>query len=325
MTQNPRIKPRRLSPGDKVALIAPAGPIIRNINIPAGQVTENLELGMQWLVKQGYQVQLGKHALNRRGYFSGTDQERLDDFHAAFADDSITAIFCLVGGYGTPRLLPYIDYELIRKHPKIFDGYSDVTALNNTIFHKTGLITFEGPMSANDFRGKVEYNRDFLHRMVTSTEPFGELPLPPEGFEQLTLFPGEAHGPLIGGNLSLLAATLGTPYEIDTRGSILFIEDVDECPYRFDRMLNQLFLAGKLQDASGIIIGECVECLPEPPENPSLTLMEIFEDLVLPLKKPCFYGYPCGHGTYKMTLPIGLEATMNADTCKVFLEEAAVI
>jgi len=318
------IKPRCLEQGDTVGLIAPSGPVIRNNAIPAGTMPDHLEKGIEYVESMGYKVKLGKHVLNRYGYLAGTDNERLEDLHQMVADPEIKAIFCVAGGYGTPRLLPYIDYELLRKNPKIFEGYSDITALNNTFHTLTGLVTFEGPMANYDFGRDNSFNRDNLWKVLTQKEPAGEVPVPDNYPAMQTLYPGSASGRLIGGNLSLIVATLGTPYEIDTTGKILFIEDIDEFPYRLDRMLNHLLLAGKLQVASGIIIGECVDCLPDPPDNPTLSLMEIFADLIAPLQKPTFYGLPCGHGTYKLTLPIGIHASMNADTCKLYLEESAV-
>lgn len=318
------IKPPCLEPGDTLGLIAPSGPVIRNNDIPAGTMPSHLEKGIAYLEKMGYHPVLGKHVLNRRGYLAGTDKERLEDLHAMLANPKIKGIFCVAGGYGTPRLLPHIDYELLRKNPKIFEGYSDITALNNTFFSLTGLVTFEGPMANYDFGRHIDFNRDNLWKVMTQREPVGEVPVPDDYPSMETLYPGKTSGRLIGGNLSLLAATLGTPYEIDTRDKILFLEDIDEYPYRLDRMLNHLILAGKLQQASGIIIGECVDCIPDPPENPSLSLMEIFDDLIVPLQKPTFYGLPCGHGTYKLTLPIGIQSSMDADRCKLYLEESAV-
>ena len=319
------VKPKRLKPGARIGLIAPSGPIIRDTAIEAGKIPDNLEKGLVYLKGLGYQTVLGKHCLKRRGYLAGSDSERVEDLHAMFADGSIDAIICLAGGYGTPRLLDQIDYDLIKKHPKIFQGYSDITALLNVFFQKTGLVTFHGPMANYDFGRNNAYNRNNIWPPLTQLSPLGILPLPENGPERKTIVPGKAKGKLVGGNLSLVISTLGTPFEIDTQDAILLLEDVDEYPYRCDRMLNQLALSGKLKQAKGFLIGECVDCVPNRPDNPSLSLLEVLGDHIKPLNKPAFYGYPCGHGNYKITLPIGIQAELDADSCNLSLLESAVI
>jgi muramoyltetrapeptide carboxypeptidase len=317
------IKPQRLEPGDTIGLISPSGSVCGK-DEKANSIPDHLEKGLDYIEKMGYKYILGKHALKRRGYFGGADKERLDDLHAMFGNKKVKAIFCITGGYGTPRLLPYLDYELIRKNPKIFEGYSDITALLTDFHQKTGLVTFHGPMVNYDFGRKIEFNKENLWKALTRLEPLGEVPQAEHGPELITLYSGRTTGRLIGGNLSLLVATLGTPYEIDTTDAILFLEDVEEQPYRLDRMLNHLLLAGKLQAAKGIIIGECVKCDPVPPDKKSLTILEVLHDLIVPLKKPAFFGLCFGHGSHKLTLPIGVKASMDANHCKLVIEESGV-
>jgi muramoyltetrapeptide carboxypeptidase len=314
------IKPPVLQSGDTVGLISPSSPVHEH-----GDVTEaELQRGIECLKALGFQVRLGKHAREVRGYLAGTDQSRADDLHAMFDDKTIRGIFCIQGGYGTPRLLPYLNWNLIRKNPKTFMGYSDVTALNVTIHQQAGLVTFQGPMVGYDMAHEFTYTKLWFERAVMRREPIGEIKNPDDGPEIVSISSGRATGRLTGGNLSLLIATLGTPYEVDTKNAIVFLEDTDELPYRFDRMLTHFALAGKLRDAAGIVIGECVDCVPKNAKKPSLTIPEILDDLIRPLNKPAIYGVCCGHGKKKVTLPYGVQATVDADACRLVIEEAAV-
>lgn len=314
------IKPPVLQAGDVVGLISPASPIHEH-----GDVTEEeMQRGIECLETLGFRVRLGTHAREVRGYLAGTDQARADDLHAMFADKTIRGILSIQGGYGTPRLLPHLDFTLIRKNPKVLMGYSDLTALNVVIHQRTGLVTFHGPTVGYDMAHEFTYTRQWFERAVMRREPIGEIKNPEDGPEIVSLCSGRATGRLIGGNLSLLIATLGTPYEVDTTGAIVFLEDVDELPYRFDRMLTHFVLAGKLRDAAGIVVGECVGCVPKDPEKPSLTILEILDDLIRPLNKPTLYGVCCGHGKKKVTLPYGVQSTVDADACRFVIEESAV-
>jgi muramoyltetrapeptide carboxypeptidase len=309
------IKPPMLRAGDTVGLISPASPVHEH-----GDVTEDdLQRGIECLKTLGFQIRLGTHAREVRGYLAGADQTRADDLHAMFADEAIRGIFCIQGGYGAPRLLPYLDFDLIRAHPKVFMGYSDLTALNVAMYQQSGLVTFHGPLVGYDMAHEFTYTKEWFERAVMRREPIGEIKNPPDGPEIVSLSPGRAAGRLIGGNLSLLIATLGTPYDVDTRRA-----NVDELPYRFDRMLTHFALAGKLRDAAGIVVGECVDCVPKNPQKPSLTILEILNDLIRPLNKPAIYGVCCGHGKKKVTLPYGVKATVDADVCRLVIEESAV-
>lgn len=311
-----KLKAKALRPGATIGVVAPASPV----------TPERIEYGLQWLRDHGYRIVTGQHLFAQRGYLAGTDQERASDLLEMFARPEVEAIFCARGGYGTPRLLSLLDYDLIRENPKILLGYSDITALHLAIQSQTGLVTFHGPMVESDPQvGFVDYNWRGLLRAIAAPSPLGLVENPPAGPALRVIRGGRAQGPLVGGNLSLICATMGTPYEIDTRGKILFLEDVGEAPYRMDRMLNQLLLAGKLQAASGIVIGESVGCEQTPGDRPSLTLYEVLEDLLPSLGKPVLYGLAVGHGFYKATLPLGVEAVLDATAGHLEVIEPAVV
>lgn len=310
-----RLRPRKLKPGDTVALLAPASPIYRNGETPV-QIIERVR---QRLHASGLRTVVAPHAGDARGYLAGRDADRARDLQEAFEHPDVDAIICLGGGYGSPRLLDLLDYDVIARHPKIFVGYSDITALHTAIGRHTGLVTFHGlmgwdlaPRATTDPR-TTAFTWDWFVRAVMRAEPLGELPAraPWQPEPLRAVVPGVASGPLVGGNLSLLAATLGTPYEIDTSGKIVLIEDVGEAPYRIDRMLTQLRLAGKLDDAAGFIFAEWVDCEPEP-GRPSLTIEQVLADIVEPLGKPTVAGLAVGHGPGRLTLPLGAEVRIEA-------------
>jgi muramoyltetrapeptide carboxypeptidase len=291
------VKPNRLNPGDTVAVIAPASP--PNLRI--------LERGIEFLKGLGLLVKLGKSVEKIYGYLAGTDQERLDDLHGMFLDSEVKAIFCACGGYGTARLAANIDYEIIKANPKILWGYSDITFLHTAIRQETGLITFHGPMLGSDI-GKEETH-------TLSKQGFQQLFEPTEmsytdRFSPLErLVEGIASGELVGGNLSLIVSTLGTPFEIDTNGKILFIEDINEEPRSVDRMLNQLKMAGKLNDVNGIVIGDFCDCTPQ--RELTLTLEEVVYDYVLSANKPSLKGFMMGHCNPHISIPLGVQAVLN--------------
>lgn len=297
------LKPRPLKPGDAIGLVAPASPLKCDLY---------LQRGIKRLKAWGFQVVLYRPLKSGEGYLAGSDEERLAELQAMFASPRIKAIICLRGGYGSLRLLPHLDYDLIRAHPKIFLGYSDITALHLALIQRAGLVTFHGPMIYPELGGDLTpYTEASLLSMLTGSPCFSTLYSLPG--KALTITPGQARGRLIGGNLSLLVATLGTPFEIDTRGAVLFWEEVDEPPYRVDRMLTQLLLAGKLAAAAGMVIGECAGCG---------DLEELLRERLAPLGIPCLYGLPCGHGIDVATLPLGVPATLDASEGYLRIEEA---
>jgi muramoyltetrapeptide carboxypeptidase len=297
-----RIKPKRLYPGDTIGVIAPASPGDSELAIA----------GVSWLEEQGFRVQLGTTVNQTLGYLSGSDAARAADINTMFASPTIDGIICLRGGYGTMRLLELLDYSLIRAHPKVFVGYSDITALHTSIGQRTGLITFHGPMVSSDMgKGLSDYTQDYFFRAVTAPGPLGSVINPPLCASPSFIVPGAAKGYLTGGNLSLIVATLGTPYEIDTCGKILCLEEVGEAPYRIDRMLTQLLLAGKLQAAAGIVFDVCADCDKET-EPPSFTVAEVLQDRLGGLAKPVLYHLHFGHTTDKATLPLGVMAVLES-------------
>lgn len=247
----------------------------------------------------------------RHGYFAATDLQRARDLQTAFADPSIDGILCIRGGYGAHRLLPLLDLGPIASTPKYFSGYSDVTALHTAFNQNCGFITYHTPMPSTEYYQRVDdYTMEYLKRAL-----FGRLAGPlsnPPGQGLRTLAGGRAEGLLCGGNLSLLAASLGTPWEIDTRGKLLFLEDIGEKTYRVDAMLTQLRNAGKFRDCAGVLLGAWTDCVPEFPEK-TLELPEIFEELILPAGKPVLAGLACGHILPTMSLPLGARVLLDAD------------
>lgn len=309
------IKPRRLRPGDTIGVIAPA-----SYGDP-----EMAAAGIQWLEEQGFRVQMGMTIDERLGYLSGSDALRADDINVMFASQEVDGIVCLRGGYGAMRLLHLLDYDLIRTHPKVFIGYSDITALHLSIGQRTGLVTFHGPMVASDMGpGLSDYTREQFYRAIINDVPLGPVANPPLSPPPVFIVPGMARGCLTGGNLSLITATLGTPYEIETRDKIICIEEVGEAPYRIDRMLTQLLLAGKLQAAAGIVFDVCAGC-DEEAEPPGFTVEEVLRDRLGSLAIPVLFNLHFGHTADKATLPLGVMAELGAQVGGLTVIETATL
>ena len=316
----PLVKPRALKPGDTVGLIAPASYTfdLWSLDDAAARV-EAL----------GLKPKFGKYVRGRRGFLSGTDDERLEDLHGMFADRSVSAVFALQGGYGTPRLLDRIDYDLIRRNPKILLGYSDITGLHLAIGRRSGLVTFHGPNMIGSLPPRT---LDLLKKALFVAEPIGELTNPDEAdplnveFPLRTVTPGVARGRIVGGNLTLVSATMGTPYEIETKDRIVFLEDTGEAPYRIDRMLVQLRLAGKLQEAAGIVFGTCTDCGPGRSSfELSLSLSEVLMEQLGTLGKPVLAGLVFGHTKEKSVVPLGVQGELDATARRVTVLEAATV
>jgi len=303
------VKPSRLRRGDTVGIIAPASP--PNL--------ENLQRSLAFLSDLGLKVKMGQHVKQINGYLAGSDNERIEDLHTMFQDDEVNAIICAGGGYGTARIADRIDYSLVAANPKIFWGYSDITFLHQAFLKKTGLVTFHGPMLASDI-GKEDVNE-------LSKKLFAQLFAPKEFTynEEIsplhTVVSGKARGQLIGGNLSLLTSTLGTQFELDTAGKLLLIEDVNEEPRAIDRMLNQLYMSGKLSQAAGIVIGDFANCVPS--RNLSLSLDEVLNYYFKLVNKPALSGFKIGHCSPNISIPLGVDATLDADK-KEFIVTAGV-
>ncbi|MBW1731442.1 MAG: LD-carboxypeptidase [Deltaproteobacteria bacterium] len=292
------IKPPLLKPGAGIGIIAPAGPV----------KAHELDPGIQYLRSKGYTVILGKHLYEQEGYLAGNDEARIEDLHRMVLNLEVGAVFCARGGYGCMRLLERIDFELFRKHPKPFIGYSDITALLLALYHKSGWITFHGPM-VKDLASGHQGDMDTLLDMLGSPAPWN---LSLEGCRIIK--PGRARGPLIGGNLSLLCHMAGTEYMPELRGCILFIEDRGEMPYRLDRMLTSLKLSGQLQEVAAIVAGEFVSC------GRKEDIDRMLEDITSLMDIPVISGAPIGHGKRNIPFPIGLDAVL--DTSQFLLQSS---
>jgi muramoyltetrapeptide carboxypeptidase len=314
------LKPRALRNGDTVGLITPATHVADPDDLLKAERT---------LRYFGLVPKFGRNVGKRDGYLAGTVAHRLEDLHAMFSDPEIRGVFTIRGGYGSAQLLDKIDYALIRNNPKIFVGYSDITAMHLAIQRHSRVVTFHGPVPLSAF---TEYTVEHFRKAVFGTEPLGTLRNPPETNELRprhtvrTIRPGRARGQLVGGNLSLIAATMGTAYEVDTKGKILFIEDVGEQPYQIDRMLTNLRLAGKLQAAAGIVFGECSDCAPrdyKPSFASTLSFGEVLDQILGDLTAPVLSGLTIGHTADQLTLPVGVTATLDATRGELIIEEAA--
>lgn len=315
------IKPGHLKKGDTVGIAAPASGVTEPRTIREAKETwESL----------GFKVKLGRHLNGRYGYLSARDEQRAEDLHSMFSDQEVKAIVALRGGYGTIRILNLLDYDIIKKNPKILLGYSDITSLNIAIHQMTGLVTFHGPVAISSF---TEYTQEYLFKVISSEEAVGLISHPaPENILHptahfLTIRGGSCTGSLTGGNLSLIVSSLATPYEINTKGKILFIEEVGEEPYAIDRMLTQLSQAGKLDQAAGIILDRCDRCGVsdyKPAFKESLGMEEVFVDRLAHLKIPVVLGFSIGHVANKPTLPLGIKASLNADELSLRIMEGAV-
>ena len=311
------IKPRRLVAGDTVGLVLPASAAFEG---------DSIALAREQLEALGFKVKIGAHAYDRWGYFAGKDRDRADDINRMFADDSIDGIICYTGGWGSPRVLPYLDYPLIARKPKVFLGFSDITALLNAIYQRTGLVTFHGPVGGSNLEPYTVAN---FRKVVMTAEPAGALLAPEKKATELVdrtnrivrLAGGKGTGRLVGGNLTLVAALMGTPWEIETDGAILFLEDVREDLYRVDRMLTQLALGGKFERLAGFAFGRCSQCNYD---GPSFSLEEILRDRFGAGRVPAISGLSFGHIEQKLTLPVGAMATLDADAGTLTVNESAV-
>ncbi len=315
----PVVKPPRLAPGMTVGLVAPAG---------ASSNREEVRYAIDVLRSLGYRVKESEHVYARTQYLAGTDRQRAADLNAMFADPEVQAIFTLRGGYGTMRTLPYLDYETIAKNPKVVIGYSDISGLLFGLHARTGLVGFHGPCATSTFS---DYTLAEYRKVIEEPQPKTQIAAPPEADyprgraerqNRITTFVGgRARGRLIGGNLSLLSPLIGSPYAPDLDGVILFLEDVNEAWYRIDRMLTHLLLAGQLQKLAGIVLGKFTKV---PVEGNSFNLEEITEQLLMPLGIPIVRGLMIGHIEDKATVPLGIEAELDADAGTLTLLEPAV-
>jgi muramoyltetrapeptide carboxypeptidase len=314
------VKPARLNFGDTLGVIAPAS---------APGNPGNIDLGLAALEKLGFKVCPASNLRKRQGFLAGTDRERAEDLMRMFLDPAINGVVCFRGGYGTARLLPLLDYGLIRANPKVFVGYSDITSLHCAFLAKADLVSFHGPMVNSDLlKPKVsEFALQSLLRTVMQPQPAGSISASLRTKSTKAIAGGKATGPLIGGNLSILCASLGTPFQPSFKGAIFFIEDVNEEPYRFDRMLTQLLNAGLLQQVSGVAIGvnkRCRDPKARKAKEYRQSLEDVFRERLLPLGIPIVTGLPFGHVRHNATLPLGAQVLLDGEAGDLVILEAAV-
>jgi len=306
----PFLKPAKINKGDTAGIISPAGSVLSD---------EDIKEAIKSIKKLGLKPKLGENVGKRWGYLGGRDTDRLHDLHNAFLDPEVDIVLPIRGGFGTSRLLPMIDFEMIRNHPKAFVGFSDNTSLILALNQFSGLVTFYGPNALFDW---TSYTATNWRQMLMKSQPAGHFSAGKNFNDKAhTIVPGQATGELFGGNLSLLIQTLGTRWEIDTRDKILFFEDVNESPYEVDRMLTHLWLARKLQVAKGFIIGHFTNT----GSSRELSVADVLRDRLEPLGKPCYVGLPTGHVSNILTLPVGVKVKLNATEGKLTCVESAVV
>ena len=314
------VKPRRLAPGDTVGIIAPAS---------APPDPQAVDRAAATLEKFGFKPRLAEHVRARNGFLAGSDRQRAADLMAMFADQAVKAVICLRGGYGSSRLLPLLDFKVIRRSPKIFAGYSDITSLHNVLQKEAKLVSFHAPMlngglAADDL---PEFTRASFWRTVTEAAPPGSICA---GYDQKTvstLHCGVAEGRLVGGNLSVLCASIGTPYQPPFKDRILFLEDVGEKPYRIDRMLTQLLNAGVLAQVAGVAVGvnsDCEDAQTPPPTEYRQSSADVISERLSSLSVPVVTGLPFGHVKLNATLPVGAKARLDGDNGDLVITEPAV-
>ncbi len=307
------LKPKALKQGDTIGLICPA---------TAPEDLSRIEKSAIYFSRLGYKVLIGKNVFKSYGYLAGSDKERKDDIASMFANKKVKAIICIRGGYGSGRLLDMLPYDLIRKNPKIFVGFSDITSLQTAFLAQSGIISIAGPMAAVDFHSTSDpYTEENFWRMITEPKPFGIVPLP-SGHKVNILKKGTGEGVLFGGNFANFVSLLGTPYFPKPDNKILLIEDVDEKPHRIDRMLNQLKLAGVFEKIYGVIAGQFTDC--ESTSKNAFTVEEVLEQYLGKLKVPVITNFPHGHTKHIASLPIGGKVRVNGNKGTVEILEAVV-
>lgn len=313
------IKPPRLRAGDTVGLIEPAG---------FTDDAFDLEPVKQNIIAMGLKPKPSRHLTDRYGYLAGKDADRASDINDMYADPDVKAVFAVRGGWGCARILPYLDFARIRANPKLLIGYSDITALHLAFAAKAGFTTIHGPVASS---GWNRFSWDYFRAVAfdgatpTFTNPVGTEDRLVQRIGSIRTFgPGKATGRLLGGNLTVLAALMGTPWMPDFTGAILFIEDIGEQPYRIDRMLTQLALGGVLGKLAGVVFGQCTDCGPAGASYGGFTLSEVLDQHLRPLGIPVFQGAQFGHVASQFSLPVGAKAEMDADAGTIRLLEPAV-
>jgi muramoyltetrapeptide carboxypeptidase len=297
-----KIKPARLKDGDRIGILAPAGPVLQ----------AEIQPGLDFLESRGFQLVYASHLLDRKGYLAGEDEARVKDLHAMFRDKKIKAVLCARGGYGTLRILRNLDYSLFSRNPKVFVGYSDITALLFALFKKSGIITIHGPVLRDLVKGDG-HNANLLMTLITSEE------LITIDFPSGTAVKrGRAEGVVLGGNLSLICHLIGTPFLPSFKGRLLFLEERGEPLYRIDRMLTHLLLSGELEKCAGLMVGTFEEC-----EDP-VSVVDLVRERCSTLRMPIVAGFPVGHGLDNVPLPIGARAVLDTRRMRLEFREPCV-
>jgi len=298
------IKPKKLKRGEVVGIISPAS---------SANDERDIENGVKYFEGLGYRTILGNNVGKKRGYLAGTDEERVQDIHQMFSNENVKAIFCLRGGYGASRLMDKIDYKLIQKNPKIFVGFSEITALQMAILKKANLVTFAGPMILSNFsKDKNDFTEKNFWRVLTSSKKLKRISFSQKNILSNIKF-GEVIGELVGGNLSVFTSLLGTSYLPNLKNKILLFEEINEPPYKVDRIFNQLRLNKVFDKVSGIILGNFIDCEEADKKKSSLTLEEVFTDYFDELKIPVISSISHGHSKKMITLPLGVKLKINLD------------
>ena len=308
------LKAKPLRRGDTIGLVGISG-ALHDIETRFGPMLEGIET-------MGYRVVIGQTCRAQYGYLAGTDAQRAEDLMRMFRNDRVDAVVCMRGGYGVTRMLDRLDFDVIRANPKILLGYSDITALHAAIHQKVGLVTFHGPMPATCWTDMDDYTRDHLATALSSTEPLGRLDNPP-GVPVTRIAPGVGEGPIVGGCLSLVAATCGTPYQLDTAGKVLLLEDVGEYVYRLDSMLTQLRLAGLFRRCEAVVLGGFTDCREEF-ERYTFKLDEVIRDVIVPAGKPVIGNLKIGHTDSKLTIPLGARCRVDGNAGTLEMLEGAL-
>lgn len=307
------IKPKALKRGDTIGIIAPA----------SAAKPEQGERGKKVLEAMGFTILMGESCGTSHGFLAAEDKVRAKDLNRMFENPDIDGIICLRGGYGSSRILESLDQDIIQKNPKVFMGYSDITAIHLFLNQQLGMVTFHGPMLASDFsQGSDPFTMESFERTCMGTEKIGRIENP-KGEEIECLVSGKAQGHIVGGNLALVASTMGTPYEIDAKGKILFLEDVGEDTYKIDRMLTQLKLAGKFKEANGVIFGDFNRC-DQSKHGEAQSLLTVLRDVVKDANKPTIYNLQTGHCNPMITLPFGVLMSLDAKKKTLSIEESGV-
>lgn len=313
-------KPKHLEKGDTIGVVSPASPSQKRSEV--FRAAETLE-------QMGYKVVIGKNVNKSKGFVAANEEERAADINEMFRRDDVDAVFVTQGGYGSAQIINRLNYDVIKSNPKIFTGFSDITSLHMAINKFSGVTTFHGPgMARFNSQELTDYTKEYFFKAIADVEPIGVIRKANEKEWLHRITGGVAQAPIIGGNLSLLCATLGTPYEVDTKGKLLFFEEVETEPWLIDHSLSHLRNAGKLEGVAGIMVGDCYGCEPnkhEPGFYCDTDLEDVLEYYLKNLGVPVLYGLPLGHTDDIATLPLGVMAKLDADAKEFTILESGVI